>query len=154
MEEVYNEKQWEEEMKSPGIMIHFSSGMKFSFGSSLPCPQCETVGFYGPRISYSSNGTVERKYRACKFCGFWQEVSGGIFKERPETANPYRCIAVYCEKCGKDGEIFGFNWRLPWTDGPGCCPDCKTERRDIKWASDDLNHPYQKLKEQIIKMTK
>ena len=64
----YTEKQWNDEMKAPGIVIQFSSG-PFSFGTTLPCPHCKTIGFYGPRKS-PVEGETTRKYRACKFCGF------------------------------------------------------------------------------------
>ncbi len=30
-----------------------------------PCPRCERIGFYGPRIEEPS-----LRYRQCRFCGF------------------------------------------------------------------------------------
>ena len=33
-----------------------------------PCPKCQRIGFFGPRIR------PFQTYRACRFCGFWQDV--------------------------------------------------------------------------------
>ena len=34
-----------------------------------PCPRCRRRGFYAPRFA-----PPFRRYRACKFCGFWQSM--------------------------------------------------------------------------------
>ncbi len=135
----YTEKQWEEEMKIS--LSSFCGGQHWPAGScTIPCPRCGTVGFYGPRGS-SSNG---RKYRACKFCGFWQEAWGSVYDER--GGKPYRCITVYCDKCQTSNT---YNWHLPETQKFGYCPRCHTELKKTKWASDNSSHPFHKIKEQM-----
>ena len=136
MNKQYTEKDWEDEMKS-----NFFCGKHLPLGScSLLCPQCKTLGFYGPRGSSSSG----RKYRACKFCGFWQEAWGNFFNEH--GGGPYRCIAVYCDKCGY------FDWQDPWAEGGfKHCPKCGAEMKKIDWASDDPKHHFHKIKEQMDK---
>jgi hypothetical protein len=134
----YTEGQWKEEME---ISSSTFCGQHWAAGScKIPCPKCGTIGFYGPRHDPSGN----RKYRACKFCGFWQEVCGSIYDER--GGKPYRCITVYCEKCKT------YNWHLPWIKNTWHCPNCKTEMKIAKWASDDSCHPFHKLKEQMNKI--
>ena len=43
-----------------------------------PCPQCERIGFYGPRIEEPG-----RRYRQCRFCGFTQDID-----QEPEQYRP------------------------------------------------------------------
>jgi hypothetical protein len=142
MIQEYTERQWEEEMKAPLILL--PSGQVFPFGRALPCPQCKTIGFYGPRHS-PSEGEIIRKYRACKFCGFWQEASGEVFDQK--GGEPYRCIAVYCEKCRNN-----YDWRVPWAFEPGGCQKCHAELKRTVWASDDPKHPFRTLKDQIVSL--
>ena len=135
----YTEKHWEDEMNS-----NYFCGRHPAAGScTIPCPRCGTHGFYGPRGS-SSDG---RKYRACKFCGFWQEAWGSVYNEK--GGKPYRCVAVYCDKCQISDT---YDWHLPWTRGFGNCPKCHNEMKKTKWAIDNLNHPFYKLKEQILRV--
>ena len=71
------------------------------FGSCVvPCPKCHTKGFFSPRQAQ------ERKYLACKFCGFWQEVGG----------ESYFCIQIYCLNCSALG------WIKPNEETH--CPNC------------------------------
>lgn len=136
----YTEAQWEEEMKAPPIVIQFPLG-PFSFGKQLKCPRCGTTGFYGPRKG-EVEGKIIRKYRACKFCGLWQELFGCVWNERGGDA--YRCKMIYCDKCNI------YNWREPWGE-PGKCSNCHNEYREVKWASDDPNHPFCKIRDSIYK---
>ncbi len=136
MDKEYTEKQWEEEMKRS-----FFCGRHWGAGSCIiPCPRCGVIGFYGPRGG-SSQG---RKYRACKFCGFWQEVWGSIFNKR--GGKPYRCIAIYCEKCKT---LDTYNWKEPWAKSFGNCKKCHAELKKTNWASDNSNHPFHKIKKQM-----
>lgn len=137
--EKYTEKRWEEELiKTAKTQC---GGSHWGAGSCvIPCPECGTVGFYAPRGSVSS----ERKYRACKFCGFWQEAWGSVYNER--GGDPYRCTTVYCDKCRTPDT---YNWHLPWTQGFGNCSKCQSPLKETKWASDDLNHPFHKIKEEM-----
>lgn len=129
---IYKLKQWEKEMK----ISSFCGGQHWPAGScTIPCPKCGVVGFYGPR-----GDTSGRKYRACKFCGFWQEVGG----------KPYRCITVYCDKCQTSDT---YNWHIPpWTQGSEYCPKCHAQLKQTKWASDNPSHPFHKIKEQMDRM--
>lgn len=135
------EDQWAEEMKADAIIIKKPDGSSFPFGRKLPCPCCQTVGFYGPRVSPSLEAPT-RKYRACKFCGFWQEVWGDGYNSRGGAA--YRCIHLTCtnEKCKTP------NWTAA-NEGKSC-DVCKNPTVVSKWASDDTEHPFHQIKEAII----
>ena len=123
---TYTLKQWEEEN---GIV---QSSYHPHYGSCrLPCPNCKVIGFYAPR------GDAEgRKYRACKFCGFWQEVDG----------EPYRYEAVLCPDCGC------FDWHIKFTGQ--VCNNCGgVNKTRCPWAIDCLSHPFWQLKQQFEKCT-
>ncbi len=127
----FTEEQWESEMQSPGIQVELTSG-PFSFGKSLPCPVCEVVGFYGPRVA------GQRKYRACKFCGFWQEVP-----KEPLTIwgnKGYRCTHIYCPN-GHE-----YDWVHPNINEFRNCKTCNAKLEKTDWASDNPNHPFQNIK--------
>ena len=121
----------------------------FSSGCTLSCPQCQSVGFYGPKLTVDNSGKATRKYRACKFCGFWQEAWGTVFNER--GGDPYRCIIVGCVRCPENGRI-SYDWQVPWAYEPQSCSVCHTTMEKTRWASDDLGHPFHKLKEQMEKL--
>jgi len=126
---IYTLKEWEKEMKMnracscPGL------------GSCLiPCPWCKIIGFYGPRI------VGERKYRACKFCGWWQEIDNG---------EPYRCIALYCESCGI------YDWTQPKEEKDfKPCEKCGLKYKKFQWAIDYPEHPFWDRKREIYKIHK
>ena len=82
----YTEKQWEEERRLNKFCGQHPNW--FHSGCTLQCPQCGAAGFYGPKIDSDSN-----KYRACKFCGWWQEVRGA--GRNIGGGQPYRCRAVF-----------------------------------------------------------
>ena len=134
MDKEYTEKQWGEEMKISSSS--FCGGNHWPAGScTIPCPQCGVAGFYGPRIDSDS-----KKYRACKFCGWWQEGRGA---GRKGSVQPYRCTHFYCDQCKEYG------WTM--TDNPVYCSK-HHEMRKIDWASDDPKHPFHKIKEQMDKI--
>lgn len=130
------ESQWAQEMKAEPIVFQNQNG-QFGLGKSIPCPNCKTVGFYGPRVSPALEAPT-RKYRACKFCGFWQEVWGDGYDKR--GGKPYRCIHLTCKN---------ENCRTPnWTaanEGKSC-DMCHSSTIVSKWATDDSSHPFHKLK--------
>lgn len=130
----YIEEQWEKEMQ---MMSALYCGKHHNFGLGcclLPCPRCNTFGFYGPRVLYE-NGEIIRKYRACKFCGLWQEAFGK--DKNAHGGKAYRCVAVFCDFCGI------YNWQTPWGGfEPGGCPRCHKKTIRINWASDDPNHLF------------
>lgn len=94
---------------------------------NLPCLSCGAVGFYGPRIEIDeSSKEIKRKYRACKFCGWFQEAFGSVLRDH--GGKPWRCRMVYCEAC----KIF--DWKSPWADigNHGCGNPFKV----INWPVD------------------
>lgn len=96
----------------------------------FPCPNCKVIGFF----SWREAGT--RKYQACKFCGFWQEIDG----------EPYFCIQIYCLIC------YYLNWNKP--DEEKHCNQCgkKAGEKDLVTvppASEDKNNPCWKEKLKI-----
>lgn len=131
--EDYTEQQWAEEIEASGVAIKIPGFPLFEYGTTLPCPKCKTVGFYGARIA-GSEGYNPRKYRACKFCGLWQEASGEARNRLGTKA--YRCIAIYCP----NGHIY--DWRMPEIKDFGNCPVCQTKLEITDWASDNPNHPF------------
>jgi hypothetical protein len=139
----YTEAQWEKEMEfGRPANIALPGGRVFAFGTTLPCPHCGTVGFYGPRIS--GEGPTLRKYRACKFCGFWQEASGELYEKYGGAA--YRCRMVHCGNCGT------YDWRLPWGDDLGTCNICKNPHLvKAPWPTENPDHPFHALAAQIKK---
>lgn len=139
----YTEQNWEDEMRVNKFCGRHHSW--FSSGCMLSCPQCQSIGFYGPKLTADEAGKITRKYRACKFCGFWQEAWGNVFDER--GGGPYRCIAVFCDKCQNN-----YDWRAPWAYEPGGCQNCHIELKKTNWASDDPNHFFHKLKAEMDKL--
>lgn len=134
---IYTENQWENEMdlnkfcgKHPNL---------FHSGCTIPCPNCQAVGFYGPKITVNdTTEEITRRYRACKFCGFWQEVNNG---------EPYRCIALYCNSCDS------YDWTAPKDEEDyKSCKKCGVQFRKIEWASDNPNHAFHILKEQMDRL--
>src|SRR3989344_8367124 len=99
----HTEKQWEEEMHA----MQFCGGHS-AFGScNLECSSCHEIGFYGPR-EIPNEG---RKYRACKWCGFWQEAAGSVFNSR--GGDPYRGTIISHKNCGAEntwGTSGGDKW--------------------------------------------
>ena len=93
MSSKYTEEQWEEEMRK----MRFCGGHQ-AFGScNLECPSCHEIGFYSPREIKSES----RKYRACKWCGFWQEAVGPVFDHR--GGDPYLGSIRIHKSCGEEG---------------------------------------------------
>ena len=89
------------------------------------CPKCGRTGFYGPRWDART-----RRYRACKFCGLWQDVS------RP----PHLVIRYECHHA--DGSSVA-DWKEPqesWT-----CPVCRRNlgpSEAVPWPVDVPGHPW------------
>ena len=94
-------------------------------GDPPPCHQCRRRGFYAPRWADGN-----RMYRACKFCGLWQDID----KE------PHEIIRYECR--GSDHRVA--DWKEPhesWV-----CPQCGEEfgpSESVLWPEADPSHPWQ-----------
>jgi len=139
----YSIDQWEKDDKNNQFCYKHQNW--FYSGCNLECPRCHSLGFYGPKKSVGSNGEIDRKYRACKFCGFWQDVWGYVFNDRGDKH--YYCAQVYCSKCG--GLL---DWTVPWVKELGNCEKCGNPLQRAKCAIDDPNHIYHKFKEFMDKL--
>ena len=123
----YGEDEWQQEMDF--VQVHGG----FQLGSTIRCPVCSALGFYGPRLE-KRRDDVDRRYRACKFCGFWQEVTGYVHREKGGT--PYRCIMVSCARCGS------YDWKVPWDIQDKLCGRCGTAMLEVKWPNEEPTHPF------------
>ena len=89
-----------------------------------PCPRCARRGFYAPRFA-----PPWRRYRACKFCGFWQEMG------RP----PHKIIRY---ECVRPDHRYA-DWKEPqewWT-----CPACQSRyspAQSVPWPVHNRAHPW------------
>jgi len=99
------------------------------------CPQCGRTGFYGPRV-----GGRGRRYRACRFCGFHQDV-GGL----PDLARPTS------HRCGVWPQVARapYVWWLPPDEDEYLCPFCeervRLEDARVRAPIDDPEHPWWKV---------
>jgi len=87
------------------------------------CPNCGRTGFYAPREDHSEK--TRNTYRACLFCGFWQDVGGPAGR-----ATRYECHG-HQETRGP-----GVGWR---------CPSCNGEKAPgtgEPWPTDDPKHRW------------
>ena len=103
------------------------------------CPKCKLRGFYGPRFA-----EPDLKYRACKFCGFWQHVD--------------RALAMYLPSvhgCKSWPAVAGAPYI--WWVTPGQktyqCPWCEKRVRVkaslVVTPVDDPRHPWRRLKQNM-----
>ena len=108
-----------------------------SMGMRVACPECGVTEFYSPREARNPKGGKEtRKYRACKFCGFWQEVGG----------RPYWCN-MYYHVCKGTG---AWDWKPPsWIKGE--CKICGGTVEEKRWPVDDPKHPFHKLRKMFAR---
>jgi hypothetical protein len=91
-------------------------------GAPEPCPRCKRRGFYAPR---GADG--DRHYRACKFCGLWQDVG------RPEhTIIRYECFGT--GHCVADWKEPHESWACP------ICGAAFTPSTAVSWPEAVPNH--------------
>jgi len=134
--ENYTESQWEEDMRLNKFCSKHPNW--FYSGCTIPCPNCQSLGFYGPKVTVNeTTGEIIRRYRGCKFCGFWQDVGKG---------KSYWCIALYCSSCDS------YDWTAPKEEQDYKSCKCRAQYKKINWASDDPNHVFHKLKEMMDKI--
>lgn len=72
------------------------------------CPRCGSTGFYGPRA-------LGRKSRACRFCGFYQEVGA-----RPVRLKPVVHGCKPWPECAKAPYVWWVHPKEQWYDCPFC----------------------------------
>ena len=136
----YTEKQWHDELRAQDA--------PFGIGKALPCPKCGVVGFYAPKITLDESRNVTRKYRACKYCGIWQEAWGEVFDERGGGA--YRCIATICQ-CPYPSK---YDWQDYKQPDIKTCGNCHAEKEQTQWASDNPSHPFRQIRDEIARLLK
>ena len=114
-----------------------------TYGTVLPCPNCKTIGFYGAK-KYPSSGEITRKYRACKFCGLWQEAWGNVYNRRSGGGKPYIITHSTCtnEQCKSPN----------WTEYNlnKLCESCNTKTKLSSWALNDSTDIFHRFKEEIL----
>ena len=107
-----------------------------------PCPKCGRTGFFGPRASDPG-----LKYRACRFCGFWQAVGEDPIQFRPTIHD--------CEEwpeCARAPYV----WWVHPEDRRYTCPFCdqkvnvkshNTYMKGVLVLSpfENLDHPWRKV---------
>ena len=101
-------------------------------GDPGACPDCGRTGFYGPRFA-----DPDRRYRACRFCGFWQDVDG--------DAERYIPTAHSCELWPEVSKSAYIWWVAPGTDAFDC-PFCQepliVDASTVPIPSDTPKHPW------------
>ena len=97
-----------------------------SGGDPPPCPRCGRRGFYAPRFA-----EPDRRYRACKFCGLWQNVG------KP----PHEIIRYECHQHPDGSEVA--DWKEPHESWD--CPSCGrhfTPEESVPWPSERPDHNW------------
>ncbi|MFQ6045791.1 MAG: hypothetical protein ACE5PT_05435 [Gemmatimonadales bacterium] len=125
----YTEGSWEEE-----------SFAIYGMGAPPPrCPQCRQRGFYGPRFA-----EPDLKYRACKFCGFWQYVEGEPRTYLPSVHGceywPLVAGAPYIWWVAPDQKTY----TCPW-----CDKRVRVASSRVKSPADDPEHSWRKLRQSM-----
>ncbi|MBI4499676.1 MAG: hypothetical protein HY700_00805 [Gemmatimonadetes bacterium] len=93
---IYTDTEWEAE-----------NAALWAGANPQSCPQCTRTGFYGPR-----KNRAERKYRACRFCGFWQVVG-----RNPEQ---YRASVPRCHGWPQAAGAPYLWWAAPGEESYAC----------------------------------
>ena len=131
----YTESDWENDCYSLFV----------ERGDPRPCPVCGRTGFFGPRAADRG-----RKYRACRFCGFSQDVG--------EEPAQLRAAVHWCEEwpeCARAQYV----WWVPADEQTFTCPYCRrrapVESRNafvravgVQKPSDDPAHPWHRVPQQ------
>ena len=134
----YTDADWEEDSYS--LFVERSDPQ--------PCPRCGRTGFFGPRAA-----DPDVKFRACRFCGFYQEVGqkpvqflpvAHSCEEWPECARaPYIWWVppdqeqYTCPYCGRESAVRGRNIFTP-----GVLTASPAEDVDHPWGKVPQNRPY------------
>lgn len=127
---IFTKDNWVEEVRESLDKCEHSA-----LGSCWkPCPNCQHVGFYSWRDCTNKTGFKTRTYRACKFCGFWQESDG----------EPYFCEMTHCDKCN------AYDWVKPGSQMAPACANCfRQGTYFVNWPVKDQGHIFWKIKGNI-----
>lgn len=107
----------------------------FNFGEGrdpAPCPACSRTGFYGPRFEEPN-----RPFRACRFCGFSQNVDGP-----PQW---YRPVVHACHpwpSCARAPYLWWIPPGIASLDCPFCSKTIDVAAFVVRTPSDDPLHPW------------
>jgi ribosomal protein L37AE/L43A len=92
-------------------------------GAPAKCPQCTRTGFYAPRDDHPEK--PGKPFRACSFCGFWQDVG-----KDPTKALMFECHGHTVIRPS------GSTWS---------CPTCGREftgQTKEAWPAEDTAHQW------------
>ncbi len=92
-------------------------------GDPPPCPCCSRRGFYEPKLAEPN-----RRYRACKFCGFWQDVD----------ESPREVIRYECQGPGH----WVADWKVPTKKWTCSCGKTYSLDQRVPWPADDPTHRW------------
>ena len=108
----------------------------------LPCPDCGRAGFYGPR---ALDG--KPKFRACRFCGFFQEVMQQPTRLQPVAHDcdnwPEAAGAPYIWWIAKSEKWYTCNYCARRIAVTQASPFMKGAA--VTSPADDPNHPWWKV---------
>lgn len=129
---TYTENDWDEE----------SYQLFVERGDPRPCPECGRTGFYGPRAADPG-----LKYRACRFCGFWQLVG--------QEPTHLRATAHACSawpSCARAPYVWWVQPDQRTYKCPYCDQQVVLESRNafvkgaaLETPATDANHPWHKV---------
>ena len=103
-----------------------------------PCPSCGRTGFYSTRRADPPSGrTMRRLYRACKFCGFWQDVDADPVRHR---ATAHTCLG-WPKPAGAS-----YIWWVRPDESSYECPYCRQQvtvaAALVSIPAEDTQHPW------------
>lgn len=120
------------------LQADWDSECFFNFGEGrdpTPCPTCSRTGFYGPRFAEPNS-----RYRACRFCGFSQNVDGP-----PQWYRPVVHACTPWPTCAKAPYLW---WIAPGQasfECPYCHETAEVSAFVVRAPADDHHHPWWKV---------
>jgi len=99
------------------------------------CPSCGRTGFYGPRV-----GNAGERYRACRFCGFFQDVDGP-----PTRAHPSIHGCPEWPEVARAPYVWWLAPRAEEYQCPFCAQMVRAADAPATAPSDDPAHPWWKV---------
>lgn len=99
------------------------------------CPECGKTGFFGPRVV---NEVI--KCRACRFCGFWQQIDHAPLHQLPTVHG--------CSQWPEVSKALYVWWVLPDVESytcPFCSGTVKVPLSLVGMPVDELEHPWRRI---------